>query len=116
MPRTPEVCSSLFCPPDRAVINATPILTFDSPLVSRLIAPAIFFLLFAAFTSSVVKVYAQGATATLSGTVTDQNDAVVPGVRVAVISIEKGFQRSTSTNGEGTFVVPLLPPGTYTIK
>jgi len=58
----------------------------------------------------------QGSTATLSGTVTDQNDAVVPGVNVAVISITQGFQRSTSTNGEGSFVVPLLPPGTYTVK
>jgi hypothetical protein len=64
----------------------------------------------------VITVYGQGTTATLSGTVTDQNDAVVPGVNIAVISITQGFQRSTSTNRDGAFVVPLLPPGTYTVK
>jgi len=61
-------------------------------------------------------VQAQSTTATLSGTVTDQNDAVIPGVNIAVISIVQGFQRFTITNSEGTFVVPLLPPGNYTVK
>jgi hypothetical protein len=81
-----------------------------------LITGAIFLLLFVAIQSSPITAYGQGATATLSGTVVDQNDAVVPGVNVAVISITQGFQRSTTTNGEGTYVVPLLPPGTYTVK
>ena len=61
-------------------------------------------------------VYAQGATATLSGVVTDQTGAVIQGVNIAVISTAQGFQRTTTTNGEGIFVTPLLPPGNYTIK
>jgi outer membrane receptor protein involved in Fe transport len=61
-------------------------------------------------------VFAQGATATLSGVVTDQTGAVVPAVNIAVISIAQGFQRTTTTNDEGIFVVPLLPPGNYTVK
>lgn len=60
--------------------------------------------------------YAQSATATLLGTVTDQNGAVVTNASIAVISIAQGFQRSTTTNDEGTFVVPLLPPGKYIVK
>ncbi len=63
-----------------------------------------------------LSVFAQGATATLSGVVTDQTGAVVPGVNIAVISIAQGFQRTTTTNDEGIFVVPLLPPGNYTVK
>lgn len=59
---------------------------------------------------------AQSPTATLTGTVTDQNDAVVPGVNIAVISIAQGFQRSAVTDGDGAYVVPLLPPGNYTVK
>ena len=61
-------------------------------------------------------VYSQGATATLSGVVTDQTGAVIPGANIAVISIAQGFQRTTTTNDEGIFVVPLLPPGNYTVK
>src|ERR1044072_1162656 len=64
----------------------------------------------------VVSVHAQGATATLSGVVTDQAGAVLPGANIAVISIAQGFQRTTATNDEGIFVVPLLPPGNYTVK
>jgi len=66
--------------------------------------------------SSVDAALAQGTTATLSGTVTDQNGAVIPDVSIAVINIAQGFQRSATTNGEGAFVVPLLPPGHYTVK
>jgi hypothetical protein len=63
-----------------------------------------------------VAVMAQSPTATLTGTVTDQNDAVLPGVNIAIINISNAFERSTVTNGEGAFVVPLLAAGTYTVK
>jgi len=59
---------------------------------------------------------AQSVTASLGGTVVDENGAVVPGSKVAVISIAKGFQRTTTTKDDGTFYVPLLPPGNYTVK
>jgi hypothetical protein len=61
-------------------------------------------------------VAAQTTTATLSGSVTDQNDAVIPDVKISVISFSQGFQRSATTNSEGVFVIPLLPPGTYAVK
>ena len=114
MPRTPEVCSSAFCPQYQVINDKVPALTsFRQIFFMRFAVTAMVLLLLFAFSN---RAYGQGSTATLSGTVTDQNDAVVPGVNVAVISITQGFQRSTSTNGEGSFVVPLLPPGTYTVK
>lgn len=58
----------------------------------------------------------QGSTATLSGTVKDQNGAVIPGALISVINVAQGFQRSTTTSGEGVFVVPLLAPGNYVVK
>ncbi|HEU4834504.1 MAG TPA: carboxypeptidase regulatory-like domain-containing protein [Pyrinomonadaceae bacterium] len=61
-------------------------------------------------------VYAQSATATLSGVVIDENGAVISGADIAVISIAQGFQRTADTNDEGSFVVSLLPPGNYTVK
>lgn len=71
---------------------------------------------FIAHDSFVTKVIAQGATATLSGTVTDEAGALISGVNIAVINLAQGFQRTATTNGEGAFVVPLLPPGNYSVK
>ena len=106
MPRTPEDCSSV-CP-----INGV---SRTGALALRKIALfSACFLLLVSFL--LVEVSAQSATATLSGTVMDQEGAVVPGVNIAVISIAQGFQRSTTTSDEGIFVVPLLPPGNYTVK
>src|SRR6266496_1730331 len=58
---------------------------------------------------------AQTTTATLSGTVTDQNGAIVPNANVSVTDTAKGLKRNVVTNSEGQFTVPLLPPGQYTI-
>ena len=66
--------------------------------------------------SSFVIVRAQSTTATLSGTVTDQNGALISSVNIAVINEGQGFQRTTSTSDDGTFVVPLLPPSNYIVK
>ncbi len=101
MPSSPEVCPCVFCP------------HMDSVFL-RLILTS--FLLLFLLSVNVSVATAQSPTATLTGTVTDQNDAVVPGVNIAVISIAQGFQRSTVTDGEGAFVVPLLPAGNYTVK
>ena len=120
MPRTPEVCPAAFCPLTDATNDETPVPVSPVPdgvcLLLRIAAVALPLLLFVAFQSSMTTVHAQGSTATLSGTVTDQNDAVVPGVNVTVITVTQAFQRSTITNREGIYVIPLLPPGTYTVR
>lgn len=59
--------------------------------------------------------YAQSATATLTGTVDDQNGALVAGANIALINAEQGSQRLTATNAEGAFVFALLPPGRYSL-
>jgi Carboxypeptidase regulatory-like domain/TonB dependent receptor-like, beta-barrel len=60
--------------------------------------------------------HAQSTTATLSGTVVDQNGAVVAGATVTVINAATGQQRQTTTNDRGDFTVPLLPPALYTVR
>ena len=59
--------------------------------------------------------HGQSTTATLSGTVTDQNGAVVPAVEITVENIGTALKRQTTTNDEGNFTVPLLPPSTYSV-
>lgn len=122
MPSSPEVCPTV-CPHDELNLKV-----FSSHASARLHVPDLhgsFFLrlllvgLFLVIAGVVVDVpiaSAQSPTATLTGTVTDQNDAVIPGVNIAVISIAQGFQRSAVSDGDGAYLVPLLPPGNYTVK
>ncbi len=60
--------------------------------------------------------FAQSASANLSGSVVDQNGAVVPGANVKVSNTATGLQREVTTNDQGSFTVPLLPPTTYTVR
>jgi carboxypeptidase family protein/TonB-dependent receptor-like protein len=60
--------------------------------------------------------HAQSATATLSGTVEDTNGAVVPGASITAVNNGTQLTRKTTTNEQGYFTIPLLPPGAYTLK
>src|SRR5688572_32395166 len=59
---------------------------------------------------------ADAATATLKGTITDPNNAVVVGAAVTVKSLEKGITRTDKTGSSGTFQIPLLQPGAYELR
>src|SRR5688572_775529 len=60
--------------------------------------------------------FAQGGNATLSGTVFDQGQAVLPGVTVTVTNEATGIVRESTTGAEGQFIVPTLTPGVYTVR
>src|SRR5438876_432869 len=55
-------------------------------------------------------------TGRIAGTVKDQNGAVIAGAEVSVVSKATGDQRKVTTDAEGNYTVPLLPPGTYQLK
>lgn len=120
MPRCPEVCRYTFCPrlyTFGAWISRLLLVRMKRPAIaagffrSASLTLSLLFCLLAFTTAS-----AQSTTATLSGSVMDQTGAVVPGVSILVINVAQGFQRSTLTSGEGVFIIPLLPPGNYTVK
>ncbi len=58
----------------------------------------------------------QVARSQLNGTVTDNTDAVLPGVLVTATRVETGVASTATTTGAGVFVIPQLPPGTYTLR
>jgi hypothetical protein len=57
--------------------------------------------------------FGQITSATISGTVKDQTQAVLPGVDVVVKNVDTGLSRSAVTDANGYFTIPGLPPGTY---
>ena len=67
-------------------------------------------------TGAVPAVLAQTTSGTITGIVSDQTGAVVPGAQVVVTSQATGFVRETITSETGEYRVPLLPPATYSIK
>ena len=57
----------------------------------------------------------QGGNGSMSGTVTDSTGGAIAGARVSVTNTGTGHTRETQTGQDGIYVVPLLPPGTYTV-
>jgi len=51
----------------------------------------------------------------LSGRVTDQSGAVVPGASVVVQSLATGVQQSAATNHAGLYRFPVVMPGAYSV-
>ena len=66
--------------------------------------------------SGTSRIFAQGATGTISGTVVDSNGAVVPGATATLTSQSTAQVRDATTNDSGTFAFPLLPVGTYKLE
>ena len=56
------------------------------------------------------------STATLKGTVTDPQGAVIPGATVTVTNPASGFSRSTKTGSDGSYQIAALPPARYQIS
>ena len=59
---------------------------------------------------------AQTGTASLSGTVTDDQKSAVPGVTVTLSSATSGFSRDAVTGANGDYSFVAVPPGVYTLK
>src|SRR5215468_3430998 len=54
--------------------------------------------------------------ATLSGTVSDAANALMPGVAVTATNTGTGVVSTSFTNETGTYNIPSLLPGTYTVS
>jgi hypothetical protein len=62
-----------------------------------------------------VSLSAQTFRGTILGTVTDPSGAVVAGAKVTVKNTGTGLERTTTTSGDGSYSLPELPIGTYTV-
>ena len=61
-------------------------------------------------------VQAQTSGGTLIGRIQDKSGAPLPGVTVTATQKQTGLTRTTATESDGTFRLPSLPVGTYTVQ
>ena len=61
-------------------------------------------------------VFAQAGTASLRGTVTDDQGGALPGATVTASSSATGASRTTVTDAGGVYQLLALPPGAYDVK
>src|SRR5437867_8233901 len=73
-------------------------------------------LMFALAIGSLPAVYSQTVTATLTGTLSDQTGAVVPGVSVTARNQGTQLEYSAESNSAGVFTIPFLPVGIYVVS
>ena len=64
---------------------------------------------------AVVPGFAQQFRGSLSGRVLDQQQGSIPNAKISVTETETGAKFSTLTNTDGTYVVPFMPPGPYSM-
>ena len=69
-----------------------------------------------AFLLTTTSASAQLSTAQLSGRITDESGAVLPGVTVTATQTDTGLTRSVTTDASGTYVLPNLPTGPYRLE
>ncbi|MCZ6750517.1 MAG: carboxypeptidase-like regulatory domain-containing protein, partial [Acidobacteria bacterium] len=79
-------------------------------VISSLIFPLFLFI------AGGVSLQAQLSTGTISGTVKDQSEAVLPGATVTVTNVETGITRIVESEGNGQYRVPNLIPGSYEVQ
>ena len=69
-----------------------------------------------AFLLTTTSASAQLSTAQLSGRITDESGAVLPGVTVTATQTDTGLTRSVTTDASGAYVLPNLPTGPYRLE
>src|SRR6267378_1772546 len=63
-----------------------------------------------------VSALAQSPNATINGIILDPDARSIPGAQIIVVNDMTGVKYETTTNNEGIYVVPNLPPGPYRIQ
>src|SRR5262249_12692602 len=96
--------------------RAKPLCDALSSGVSVSMRSRVMWLLAVACVAGRIEAFAQGnPTGTISGRITDQQGGVLPGVTVTATSPQLQRARTVVTSENGDYILPLLPPGAYSL-
>ena len=73
-------------------------------------------LLLAAALLTFPSLYAQSGNSTISGTVKDASDAVIPAARILIVNVDTGVRQQTASNETGIYRISALVPGSYRLE
>jgi hypothetical protein len=82
-------------------------------MIRRILAALAFVLLLVSWPALLA---AQATNATITGFVTDPTKALIAGAKVDVINMDTNIHYTATSNQEGSYTVPNLPPGPYRIE
>jgi len=60
--------------------------------------------------------YSQVETGQITGTVTDPSGAIIPNAKITAKSTTTGSERQTTSSSSGTYTIPNLQPGRYSVN
>src|SRR5215470_2776837 len=63
-----------------------------------------------------LNLHAQVARTSLAGTVTDEQGKRIPEARVKTVNVATGLKRETETGSQGSYVLPNLEAGSFTVE
>src|SRR5216684_8335741 len=111
-----KLFASLFhCQHKSFALSTEEFALFGTPSLIKLWHLSLTVLLAASMLGFSSQVRGQAVNATLLGTVTDSSGAAAANVRLTITETNTGITRTSQTNESGNYVVPDLPPGTYTV-
>src|SRR6267154_1559503 len=111
-----KLFASLFhCQHKSFALSTEEFALFGTPSLIKLWQLSLTVLLAASMLGFSSQVRGQAVNATLLGTVTDASGAAAANVRLTIIETNTGITRTSQSNESGNYVVPDLPPGTYTV-
>ena len=63
-----------------------------------------------------VSLFGQGSAGSISGTITDQTGGALGGATVTVSDVDRGINRTLTTDASGAYSAPNLTPGNYKVR
>jgi hypothetical protein len=84
-------------------------------MANRFSWKVVVFVVLALVLSATSVTYAQTISGSIAGTVVDKTGATVPKAKVTAVNTATGFTRSVEASGQGEFLIPDLPVGSYNV-